>query len=143
MKIVRSLCVSALLVISGLGGAGCSPSGNGGGPIESRDWRVRAYVDSTGTMADAFLTVPLSARFENGTVKGGAGCSQFTASYALSGGSLTISDLSVGTEKCDSYATGGRDTYMAALPQAATFKVDGKQLVVFGKEGNEILRLEE
>ena len=142
MRIVRPLAMAALAISIVVLAAACS-SGSKGGAIESRDWQVRAYGDPSGTMKDAFLTVPLYARFENGRVGGTAGCSKFTATYTISGGSLTITGLQVGTEKCDSYAIEGRDTYMAALPLADTYKVDGTQLTIYAKDGREVLRLQE
>lgn len=143
MKIVRPLALVSLAIAIAVLTAACSSSGSKGGTIEGRDWQVRAYSDSSGTMKDAFLTVPLYARFENGTVAGTAGCSKFTASYALSGGRLTVTGLQIGTETCDSYATQARDTYMAALPLADSFQVDGTKLTIYSKDGHEALRLEE
>jgi heat shock protein HslJ len=94
-------------------------------------------------MQDAYLTVPLYARFADGTVSGTAGCSQFTASYTISGSALSITGLRVGTETCDSYATQGRDTYMAALLLADSYQVDGPELAIFGKDGHQVLRFVE
>ncbi|MGA2514175.1 MAG: META domain-containing protein [Candidatus Limnocylindrales bacterium] len=142
MKVVRPLVAVVLAVSIAVLAAACS-SGPQGGAIEARDWQVRAYADSSGRMQDAFLTVPLYARFENGSVAGTAGCSQFTASYAISGTRLSITGLQVGTETCDSYATQGRDTYMGALPLADSYQVDGTDLTIFDAEGHQVLRLKE
>jgi heat shock protein HslJ len=125
------------------GSAGQSGQSVRGGAIEGRPWHVTAYVDAGGKMQDAFVTVPLDARFESGTVSGAAGCDSFTASYALSGGNLTVTGLQVGTYECDSYANEGRARYMAALPRAASFAVAGTKLTVYDAGGHEILRFEE
>ena len=142
MRILRSLAAIALVVSLAVLAAGCS-SASKGGAIEARSWQLRAYADSSGAMKDAYLTVPLDARFETGTVAGAAGCSTFKASYTIAEASLTVTGLQVGTETCDSYATQGRDTYMAALPLADTFKVDGSQLTIYSKDGHELLRFQE
>jgi heat shock protein HslJ len=142
MRIVRLLAAVALAISMVVLLSGCS-TGPKGGAIENRDWQVRAYADSSGAMQDAYLTVPLYARFANGTVSGTAGCSQFTASYTISGSTLSITALQVGTETCDSYATQGRDTYMAALPLADSYQVDGTELTIFGKDGHQVLRFAE
>jgi len=142
MRIVRPPVAAALAISVFVLATGCS-TGPKGGAIENRDWQVRAYADSSGVMQDAYLTVPLYARFANGTVSGVAGCSQFTASYTISGSSLSITGLQVGTETCDSYATQGRATYMAALPLADSYQVDGTELTIFGKDGRRILQFAE
>ena len=142
MRIARPLTMVVLVISISVLAVACS-SISKGGAIEGRDWQVRAYGDSSGTMKDAFLTVPLYARFEKGTVGGTAGCSKFTASYTISSGSLIVTGLQVGTETCDSYGMQGRDTYMAALPLADTYKVDGSQLTIYGKDGHEVLRFQE
>ena len=142
MRAVRTLVVIMLAVSIALLAAACS-TGPKGGAIEGRDWQVRAYTDSSGVMQDAFLTVPLYARFDNGTVAGTAGCSQFTASYTISGARLSIAGLQVGTEVCDSYAMQGRAMYMAALPLADTYQVDNTDLTIFDKSGRQVMRLKE
>ncbi|HEX7491079.1 MAG TPA: META domain-containing protein [Candidatus Limnocylindrales bacterium] len=149
MKIVRSIVMVAFTLSLALVAAACSSGSGGnaaapkGGAIESRDWQVRQYAEATGTMKEAFLTVPLYARFEAGTVSGTAGCSQFSASFAIDGAKLTVTGLQVGTEVCDSYATGGRDTYMAALPLTATFNVADTEMTFYDKDGRAILQFKE
>ena len=135
--------MAAALSIALLGAACSSSSGTSGGPIENRDWLLRAYADSSGAMKDAYVTVPLNARFQGGTIKGAAGCSQYTASYAIGEDHLAISDLQVGTEICDSYAIEGRDTFMAAFRRVSIFKVDGTRLTLYDKDGTEVLRFAE
>jgi heat shock protein HslJ len=137
------------LVVLGALVAACSSSGGQssqsirGGAIEGRNWRVMAYVDANGAMKDAYVTVPLDARFEGGTVAGSSGCTAFTASYAISGGNLTVSGLQAPTVSCDAWANEARTLYMAALPLAATFGVAGTKLTIYNAGGNEVLRFEE
>jgi len=144
VSVARRLVVIAVAVSIALLGAACSSSsGTTGGPIQNRDWLLRAYADSSGAMKDAYVTVPLNARFEGGTIKGAAGCSQYTASFSIGENYLAISDLQVGTETCDSYAIEGRDTFMAALRRASIYKVEGTRLTLYDKDGKEVLRFAE
>jgi heat shock protein HslJ len=136
--------VVAVALSIALLGAACTPSsGTTGGPIQNRDWVLRAYADSSGALKDAYVTVPLSARFEGGAIKGSAGCSQYTASFTIGENYLAISDLQVGTETCDSYANEGRDTFMAALRRTSMYKVEGTRLTLYDKDGKEVLRFAE
>ena len=148
MRTARSLAVVGLVVLGALVAA-CGSSGGQssqtlrGGAVEGRDWHVQAYADPSGNMKDAYITVPLDARFEGGTVTGSSGCTTFTAAYTISGGDLTVSGLQAGAASCDAYANEARKLYMAALPRAASFKVDGTRLTIYDTDAHEILRLDE
>jgi heat shock protein HslJ len=137
MRTVRLFALVALVVAGVLASGACSSSK--GGPIEGRTWHVRAFVNASGKMVDAPLTVPLDARYESGKVTGASGCSTFAGSYAISGEVLTVSDVNIQQYTCDTIANDAHATYMAALPRAATFKVDGTELFVYDKDGKEIL----
>ena len=143
MKTARTLLAAGLVAMAALASGGCSSSDAKGGPIESRDWHVTAYLDAGGAIKDAYLTVPLDARFEGGKIAGAAGCDTYSASYTLSGEKLTVTDVTAGTAQCDSYANEGRSLFMASLPLAATFKVDGTQLTIYDQGGKEVLRFAE
>ena len=142
-RIARMLAVVALAVAATLSLGACSGSGANGGPIESRDWQAIRYVDASGTLKDAFVTVPLVARFEGGTVAGAAGCNSYTGSYTLAAEKLTVTGLTASAYRCDAYATEGQTLFLAALPNAATFAVSGSQLTIFDGAGSEILRFKE
>jgi hypothetical protein len=142
-RAARILVFVGLMAIVGLSLATCSGSGAKGGPIEGRDWTVKARADANGNLENAYVTVPLTARFEAGKVSGAAGCNTYTATYTLSGEKLTVASVEDGTYKCDAYATQEQTLFMAALPRAATFKVDGATATIYDSAGKEILRLAE
>jgi hypothetical protein len=148
VRIPKSSLSVGLVIGLALVGA-CSGSGGQGnesargGAIEGKTWHVTAYVDAGGELQDAFVTVPLDARFESGTISGAAGCGSFTARYTLSGGSLAIDGLEVPAFECDSYANQGRELYMAALRQADGYAVDGSRLIIYNDLGRAVLRFEE
>ncbi len=137
--LVSSLAAVALVLAGVLAIAGCSSGGPKGGQIEARTWHVRAFAQAGGDLKDAPLTVPLSARYESGKVSGTAGCSTFTGSYTITAEKLSVTDVQVVKGSCDQIAMDADATYMAALPRAATFTVDGNDLSIFDKDGKEIL----
>jgi heat shock protein HslJ len=137
MRTLRLFALVALVVTGSLASAACSSSK--GGPIEGRTWHVRGFADASGTMIDSPLTVPLDARYEGGNVTGSSGCSTFAGTSTVSGEVLTVSDIKVQQNTCDAIAMDANATYMAALPKAATFRIDGTELIVYDKDGKEIL----
>ena len=137
MRALRLFALVALVVTASLAAAACSSSK--GGPIEGRTWHVRGFADASGKLIDSPLTVPLDARYEGGKVTGNSGCSTFAGTYTVSGEVLKVSDIKIQQNTCDTIAMDANATYMAALPKASTFKVDGNELMVYDKDGKELL----
>jgi heat shock protein HslJ len=135
---LASFGVVAAVLAGTLAIAGCSSSAKGG-QIEGRTWHVRAVVVAGGELKEAFLTVPMDARYEGGRVSGNAGCSTYTGSYTISGEKLTVTGIQTVRTSCDQFAADADATYMALLPRVATFKVDGTELSVYDSGGKEIL----
>jgi len=137
-RALASFGVVAAMLAGTLVIAGCSSSAKGG-QIEARTWHVRAVAVAGGEPKEAFLTVPMDARYEGGKVSGNAGCSTYTGSYVISGEKLSVAGIQAVKTSCDQFAAVADAAYMAVLPGAATFKVEGAELSIYGNGGKEIL----
>jgi heat shock protein HslJ len=136
--VLASFAVVALVLAGAAAIGGCS-SGAKGGQIEGRTWHVRAVAVAGGELKEAFLTVPMDARYEGGKVSGNAGCSTYTGSYTISGEKLTVTGIQAVKTSCDEFAANADAAYMTLLPGAATFTVEGTELSIYDQSGKEIL----
>ena len=85
----------------------------------------------------------------DGGVAGSAGCNSYSGSFTVQGDRLTVSSLGRTEMFCE--PTKGElpksimnqeDAYLADLPQAAKFKIDGSQLVVFDACGAQLMEFQ-
>ena len=142
MKASSLLLVVVLLAFGGIIVGACSSSGGAkGGAIERKTWEVTAYADASGNLATEPATVPATVVLSGGKVFGNSGCNQYTASYTISGSSLTITDLSSSKAACPPPANDVEAAVLNDLGRTASFSVDGKSATIYDKDGQELLKL--
>lgn len=82
----------------------------------------------------------ITAQFgEDGTLSGTAGCNNYSFGYAVDGQNIAINPVGISTQMFCETPEGVMDqeaAYLAALPLAATFAMDGGQLTLFDAAGS-------
>ena len=115
------------LLITACGGGG-SPSD----PLAGTSWELTAY-GKTSPIPGTTIT----AQFEDGQVRGSAGCNSYGGSYQVSGNTITTGPLAI-TEMACMDPEGGMEqeqTVMAFLQDAQTFRLADEQLEILRADG--------
>ena len=87
--------------------------------------------------------VAVTARFGDGAMSGQSGCNAYTTTYELDGDAITIGPEIARTQRaCGAPETAVEDAYLALLPKAATFAVDGTTLTMKDGDGKDLLSYE-
>lgn len=107
-------------------------------------WRATGILEG-----DAFKSIivgtEITATFgEDGTLSGSGGCNRYHSEYTVDRGELTI-ELPAGTQKFCAEPEGVMDqeqAYLALLPSAARFHVDGRGLELTAADGQRLVDFE-
>ena len=78
---------------------------------------------------------------ENGTLTGSGGCNTYSSTYQTNGNRLTIQPISATQKMCDPEVMDQEQAFFAALQSAATFSVDGGQLIIWDYIGANVLKM--
>jgi heat shock protein HslJ len=119
--------------------AGCGPSPADSPSLEGMPWvlvMLEGKLPLTGTAP--------SAEFSADQIIGSAGCSHYVGTYAVSGSSITISDVG-STERYCMEPEGVMEqepTFLAALASAAGYRLAGVRLELLDATGSVILAFE-
>ena len=124
--VIAVLAVAAVVVIivSAVGALG----GEGPGAIEGRTWSLVSYAGQP-----ILEGTEITAQFAGGRVSGVAGCNQYSGSYQLTGGGLSLGPL-ITTKKACADPEGIMDqelTFVQFLQDAQTFRLTDEQLQIF------------
>lgn len=110
-------------------------------PLANTRWNVVNYNDGAGIvtlLTGTSITLDFGA---NGQVTGNSGCNSFSAGYSVNGNGLTITQPS-GTQQFCAEPEGVMDQearFLASLPTAASFRINGNQLEVQNSAGQIII----
>ncbi len=108
-------------------------------PLANTFWTLSAYYDG----AQMQTVVPgtlLTTNFDvSGGVTGSGGCNTYSATYAVSGSDLAISDLFATGKLCDTEISDQEAAFFAAMEASATFSIEGGQLYILDSSGTAIL----
>lgn len=108
--------------------------------IEGVAWNVAFANDGRKAMVSVVRGTTLTLSFANGTVSGSAGCNTFRGSYKLQGDRIAIGQLSTTRKACPGDGVMKQEAnYVAALQNAATWKVERGLLTLFGADGNRLV----
>lgn len=139
-KVFRHVLLAAALVAT-LPAAAIAQDGS---PLpEGPTWHLTAYAD------DDFASVPFAVsatlRLEDGAATGSSGCNTFNGSYMVEGDRLAFDEqFELTRAACpDEIASRVENGYLAALPQVATWAMEGEQLVLSAADGARLLVFEE
>ncbi len=106
-------------------------------------WRATGYLNAGKTgFVSVTIGTTLTATFAtDGSLSGSAGCNDFTGTYTVDGGKLTVGPLA-STRKLCSTPDGIMDQeadYLAALSSAVTFQNDGNNLTLLNADGQRVV----
>lgn len=108
--------------------------------IEGVAWNVTFANDGRKAMVSVVRGTTLTLSFANGTVSGNAGCNGFRGTYKLQGDRIAIGQLSTTRKACPGEGVMKQESnYVAALQNAATWKVERGLLTLFGTDGNRLV----
>lgn len=121
-----------LIVVAGLLLAGCVPLPSpAADPLAGTSW-ILADLGSRAVRQDTQVTL----RFEDGRASGSDGCNNYSTSYTASAGKLSFDKHVISTlMACPEPIMEQASAYIAALTQAATYKLEGGQLALFDAGG--------
>jgi heat shock protein HslJ len=122
------------VLLAGCGGA----KGGSGGKLEDVNWVLESY-ESQGNTRTIPADIGIDALFENGKVSGSSGVNTYTSQYQLSGASLSIGLPATTMMAGPEAALEVEQAYLTSLQQAASFTSSAGTLVIFDKEGRQIL----
>lgn len=107
-------------------------------PMVGTLWELTGYDNGTGGFSSVLRDTEITATFsDDGNLSGSAGCNNYTTSYQVSGGRLTVGPVASTMMMCPG-PRGIMDqetAYLAALQSASTFQIEGKQLAILNAEG--------
>jgi heat shock protein HslJ len=139
MKRLAVPCTICLLVLGVVAiVAGCGSEGGTGGQLEGVNWVLRSYEDG-GTMSDLPGDVRIDALFDEGRVSGSSGVNTYSASYEISGSSLTIGPAVVTMMAGPEDVMAIEQAYLAALQRTASFAASADMLTIYDGGGMELL----
>ena len=115
-------------------------------PLMGTQWQVIFYSgpSSAGGMAPVLGGTSLTAAFgSDGMLTGSAGCNSYSTGYHVEGSQLILSPPSSTARLCET-PEGIMDqeaAFLAALGSAASFAIDGEQLILLNASGRSVLIL--
>jgi heat shock protein HslJ len=108
-------------------------------PLEGTRWELITFTTVDGDTAAGTSLVngsEITAEWNSGTVRGSAGCNQYSAPYTLEGDTLTVGDVITTRMACDGPIMEQEQTFVDALGAATALTVDGDRLVVTHPNGS-------
>jgi len=109
--------------------------------LEDTDWVLVSYMDQEGVLAEPLPGTNTTTQFQDGQVNGNAGCNNFFGSYEVDGHNLSVGPLASTEMFCGSPpgVMEQENAYLAALGSAASFAIEGGQLVIADSGGETVL----
>ena len=103
-------------------------------------WVVETYLNAGGELVQPLADKELTATFDLDRVSGESGCNNYFASYAVDGNALTISQAGSTLMACEPAELMQQEVdFLAALQSAATYTIDGDQLLIANAAGETVL----
>jgi len=109
----------------------------GGGapaPLEGTVWRLEEITGPQSTSA-AGLTRPATVRFESGRLSGYSGCNNFSGSYRVEGGQLTVGPVASTQMACPEPGSSVEQAFHKALTGTLQYSVAGDALTLTSASG--------
>jgi heat shock protein HslJ len=159
------ISIAGGLVLVPLIAAGCGSDSNNGGASATTDGQSTTSQStasqSSGSPASAAAptlegttwqlisggkekidvsSIPVTAKFDKGTVTGNSGCNDYVSKYKVDGSKLTIGPETASTSKsCDSPKMIVERAYLTALPNVASYAIEGSKLTMSDASGTALL----
>lgn len=116
MRIGIGLVVTAAALLAGCGGSSAGKAGTD--PLAATAWSLTALP---GAELTAAVAVTVTARFDEGSLGGSAGCNRYSAAYEVRGDSLRIGRAGITKMMCPDPQMAVERAFLAALADVTTF----------------------
>jgi heat shock protein HslJ/uncharacterized protein YraI len=100
-------------------------------PLEGTLWTLQNTLQGTA----------ITATFQQGAVTGSGGCNSYTGAYSIFGNTISIGPLALTGVVCDPAVTEQENLYLARLQVVDEYEIEGSQLRLSGRIGDESFRL--
>ena len=108
--------------------------------LEEALWKLDSYLNSQGDLVSVLPDTEVTAKFQEDQVTGTAGCNRYFGSYESIGDSLTVGVIGVTEMYCSPETLMAQEgEYLAALQNAASFRIMDGQLQVLNRDGEVVL----
>lgn len=109
--------------------------------MAQQQWELRSYVDGTGVMAEALPHAPVTLRFpQDGIALGRSGCGFYAVNYTTKGYGIAMTNLVLADLLCSGPGVMDQESaYLEDLTASTQFRVSETSLVMYGKDGRELL----
>jgi heat shock protein HslJ len=106
-------------------------------PLADTAWQALAYNNGKGALQSLAADSSITAVFgEDGTLSGNASVNQYSTAYSTTGGEMSIDEQIISTKVAGPPELMEQEAaYLAALPQTATFTIEGDELWLRDAEG--------
>ena len=106
--------------------------------LENTRWQAGSINNGKGGVVSSKTTELATAQFEGGRVSGNAGCNNYSASYSISGESLTIGPAMATRKFCAEPAgiMEQEQQYLQALQKSHTYKLSRDRLELRNEKGS-------
>jgi polar amino acid transport system substrate-binding protein len=111
-------------------------------PLAGTSWLLIQYNNGQGAVASVLTGTTLTAQFgASGQLNGSAGCNTYSASYIADATTLSVGSVIASQQFCAEPAgiMDQESAYLAALPKASTYVIQGQQLTVRDASGQTLL----
>jgi heat shock protein HslJ len=117
------------------------PETMGDTELTGKRWVLESYLNEAGETVEALADREVTAEFgEDGRLGGNAGCNRYFAGYTVDGGNLTISQAGSTMMACMPEEIMQQEArFLANLQAAATYTINGEQLLIADAEDNTVL----
>jgi len=106
-----------------------------------KNWLLTTYNNGQGALVSPIAGTQITALFgADGKVTGTDSCNTYTASYTVSGKSLTVGAPVQTGMACPEDVTLQAQSYIAALQLSQSYEVSGNQLNIFGSGSQKLLQ---
>lgn len=128
-----------LTIVAGLLLAACVPvPGAAVAPLADTSW-VLATLNGQAALSDTQVTI----RFEDGQLGGTDGCNRYSTSYTVDGAQIKLDKNIVSTMMaCAEPIMAQAAAYITVLTEAATYKIEGGQLMLLDAGGKALATFE-
>ena len=104
------------------------------------EWRLTSYLNGANVMTTVTGEKPVTAKFDSsGALSGSGGCNQYSATYKVTGTSISITQPITTLMACPEPIMQQESTYLAQLTKASSYKSLGDTLTFFDASGATIL----
>lgn len=123
------------------GGSALTYSAEQALPLEGTAWRLDGISTGTDAVSSTLAGTEVTATFaDDGTLSGNGGCNQYNTGYTADGDELTIDAGIMSTKMaCEPDVMDQEAAFLAALPETASFEIQGSTLTLSDADGGFLL----